>query len=369
MSTNSGVSPAVDALLAPGNPDDDPLIVRGRYQIVPPSGGKAQPHTRVTNFAKKLEDEFNLTKWKMRTVALGVAQRSDIVAGVLANSDDKGELDKLCEAAQDAAQANVRRETGTHLHRMTERVDAGEKDLNFGPYASDVDAYTAALGSIKARVELIEAVIVHEPLGLAGRLDRTVFVPHHDANAIPGMADSERRYIADLKTGEDLSYSWGSIAIQLAIYAGATTIYDKDTQKHSPMLEVDQNRALVMHLPAGQATCTLYWVNLEAGRRGIQLTQQLQAWRKGTKKLAQLDPLQFVARPELREYVAARIRAIIDAGHGAKLAASWPERVPTLKASDQHTEQQLDLVIAFCDIVEGELGLPFGDLTDPRKAS
>ena len=34
-----------------------PLIVRGRYQIVPEGADKPKAYTRVTNFAKKLEDE------------------------------------------------------------------------------------------------------------------------------------------------------------------------------------------------------------------------------------------------------------------------------------------------------------------------
>ena len=350
------VTEDIEAFLTAAPRPDEQLIKRGRYQIVPAGGGNPKPHTRVTNFAKKLEDEFNLTKWKMRTVALGVAARSDIVAGVLANSDDSGELDKLCEAAQDAALANVRRETGTHLHRMTERVDAGETLDLPEPHRSYIAAYTKALASIGAIVELIESVIVHEPLGLAGRLDRTVFVD--------GV-----RYIADLKTGENLSYSWGSIAVQLAVYAGATTIYDPETQTHSPMLPVDQNRALVIHLPAGKGEAVLYWVNLEAGRQGIALTQQVMNWRHGAKKLAQTEPLQFVARPELRQYVEARVRGVIDAGAAGELASHWPDRLPTLKAFDGHSEQQLDLIIALCDIVEGGVGMKFSDVVDPRLAS
>lgn len=346
----------VEAFLQPGKPEADPLIKRGRYQIVPANGGNPKPHTRVTNFAKKLEDEFGLTKWKLRTVMLGTAMDAGIGAMALANSDDVKTLDDLTEKAMDAARANVRRETGTALHRMTERVDAGETGLKFGQYEKDMQAYTAALASIGARIELIEAVIVHEPLGLAGRFDRTVTI-------------GERRYLADLKTGEDLSYSWGSIAVQLAIYAGATTIYDPATKKHSPMVAVDQGRALVIHLPPGKGEATLYWVNLEAGRYAIELTQKLQAWRKGTKSLVQIDPAPFVARPELREYTRSRVQTIIAAGHGAELAQGWPERTPTLKGSDQHSEKQLDLIITLCDILAGKHSLPFDDARDPRAAA
>lgn len=347
--------PTVESFLASGRPED-PLIKNGRYQIVPANGEKAKPHTRITNFAKKLEDEFNLTKWKQRQVLLGAAQRSDIIVGALADGDDKKKLDELAEQAQDAAKSNVKRETGTALHRIIERVDAGE-DLKLPePWASDVAAYKTALASISAEVELIEQVVVCKSLNLAGRFDRTVI--------IDGV-----RYMGDLKTGDDLSYSWGSIDIQLALYAGADTIYDPDTKKHRPMPPVDQSRALVMHLPAGKGVCDLYWLPLEAGRRGIQLTSQLLEWRKATKKLPFKDHTEHLqARAELRDYVEAKVRHLLDGGHGDELAGDWPPDVPTLKASDSHSEAQLDKILLACDVLEGHRQLPFSALTDPRRS-
>lgn len=346
------IAPDVTAFLADEPREADPLIRNGRYQIVPANGDKPKAHTRITNFAKKLEDEYGLTKWKMRTVLLGAARRPDIVLAALANDDDKQKLDQLAEDATDAANANVKRESGTALHRLAERVDQGETLKLPEPTKSDIAAYSKCLVDLKAEVELIEAVVVCPRLNVAGRLDRTVI--------IDGV-----RFILDLKTGEDLSYSWGSIAIQLALYAGAETIYDPDKKKHHPMPDVDQSRAIVIHLPAGKGTATAYWVNLEGGRRGIALVKELLEYRKGTKFLATLEPGQFVARPELREYVAARVGYVIDSGHGAELAATWPN-VPTLKASDQHTELQLDSILAQCLFIEADHHLPFPDFSDPR---
>jgi hypothetical protein len=346
------ITDAVEAFLTK---EPDPLIKRGRYQIVPADGEKAKPHTRITNFAKKLEDEYNLTKWKQRMVLLGAAQRSDITIAALANSDDKAELDRLADAAMDAAKANVSRETGTALHRICERIDQGE-DLDLPePWRSDAAAYTKALADLGATVELIEEVVVVPRLALAGRLDRTVLI-------------GDTRYICDLKTGENLSYSWGSIAIQLALYAGAETIYKPQTKKHQPMPDVSQDRALVVHLPAGKATAIPYWVNLEAGRRGIALVQEVLAWRRNSKDIASRDEQAFVAHPLVRTYTEARLRYVIDAGHGAELAASWPAGVPTLKESPNHTEPQLDLLVFVCSEIEARHGLAFPDIEDPRDA-
>jgi hypothetical protein len=325
------------------------LIVRGRYQIVPEAGGKPIAHTRVTNFAKKLEDGYTLTAWKQRNVLVGAAQRTDIIAATLAAGDDKTELNRLAEAAMDAAKANVGRETGTALHTLTEQVDSGMTVNMPSPWREDIEAYSACMAELGTTIRRMEEVVVIPDLKLAGRFDRLV--------DIDGTT-----YVMDLKSGADLSYSWMSIAIQLAIYARAETIYDPDTQTHEPMPSVDQRRALVVHLPAGKATATPYWVDLAQGRKGIELTNAVLKWRS-TKDVA--EPAANL-RVDMRGYVVERVRCIIDAGHGEKLASIWPDGVPPLKASDAHTEVQYDEILAVCVLVEGLFGMPFPESNDPR---
>lgn len=332
----------------------DPLIKNGRYQIVPDGEKKAKAYTRVTNFAKKIEDTFSLTRWQQRMVLLGAAHRPDIVVAALAAGDDREALNGLAEDAMEAAKANVARELGTALHRLCERVDAGEVVTLPEPWSTDIAVYTHALRQLGATVELIEAVVVYPRLKLAGRLDRTVVI------------DGER-YILDLKTGADLSYSWGSIAIQLALYAGAATIYDPDTKQHTAMPRCNQERAIVIHLPAGEGKATPYWINLEAGRHGIWIVEHVLEWRRGVRHVATTEPISHVAREDVRAYVAARIRNIIDSGYGAELAQAWPANTPTLKASGTHSEAQLDLILVSCSLVEARHEMPFPHLTDPRQ--
>jgi hypothetical protein len=340
-----------------GPVQDDPLIKNGRYQIVPKDGEKAKAHTRITNFAKKLEDEFNLTMWKQRMVLLGAAHRSDIVVAALAASDDKKELDRLAESAMEAAKANVRRDTGTALHKLCERLDAGEtlEELALPEtWHNDLVAYMHCLEELHADIEMSEQVVVCPKLGLAGRFDRTVLI-------------NGERFIMDIKTGRDLSYNWGSIAIQLALYAGAATIYDPERKSHRPMPKCDQSSALVLHLPAEEATCTPYWINLEEGRKGIAQVSELLTFRKSTKNFASLAIRPHTpARPELRDYVFARVRYVMDSGHADELARNWPDGVETLKHYDEHSEQQLDLILDACEEIEGRHRMVFPDLTDPR---
>jgi hypothetical protein len=341
------------------------LVVRGRYQIVPEGGEKAVAHTRVTNFAKKLEDGYTLTAWGKRMVLVGAAQRTDIIASTLAAGDDKRKLDALTESAMDAAKANVRRETGTALHSLCEQVDAGMTVDMPSPWREDVEAYTACMQSIGASVSRMEEVVVLPDLKLAGRFDRLV--------KIRGTT-----YVMDIKTGANLSYSWLSIAIQLALYAEAATIYDPDTHKHEPMPRVNQERGLVIHLPAGEARAVPYWVDLAEGRRGIDLTRSVLAWRstKGvaepvavrrTDEIAKAMDTQEVPPSNMREYVVARVRAIVDAGHGADLATHWPFDVPTFKASDAHTDAQYAEILGACIVVEGRNQMPFSEISDPRN--
>lgn len=333
------------------------LVVRGRYQIIPKGGKKPVAHTRVTNFAKKLEDGYTLTAWGKRMVLAGAAQRSDIIVAALAAGDDKGELDRLAESAMDAAKANVRRETGTALHLLCETVDQGGKVDMPSPWREDLEAYAACLRDLGATVERTEQVVVIPKLKLAGRFDRLV--------NIDGTT-----YVMDLKTGADLKYSWNSIAIQLALYASAETIYDGDNGMHEPMPAVDQARGLVIHLQAGEATATPYWVNLEAGRAGIALTAKVMEWRKQNAVSTQVgsgDKPAFTAAGALRAHVVERIEAIIAGGHGKDLAGRWPLDVPTLKASADHSEAQLDQILAACVAIEAAQQMAFPVDSDPRK--
>ena len=46
----------------------------GRPLITPPDGTTPVPYTRVTTFAKAVEDTYHLGRWAERMVALGMAK-------------------------------------------------------------------------------------------------------------------------------------------------------------------------------------------------------------------------------------------------------------------------------------------------------
>ncbi len=362
------ISATVDQLTRP-EPKRDRW---GRYLIVPTAGGKARSHTRVTTFAKSIADTYNLTEWAKRNVALGMAQRSDLVAMAHGlTHDDKAAMKEVVEAAEEASGANERRRLGTAIHRMCERVDAGELPLDQVPDAqrADVAAYRARLDTAGVEVlpELIERICVIDPYTLAGTFDRVV---RFDG----------RLMVADIKTGREVSYGAGEMAIQLACYANATSLYEPTTEQHEPMPELDRTRGLIIHLPAGEARCELHLVDLTAGWQACELAASVRKWRSRKDLLVAIAPDAALplavepdaeptpaATPERRQWVVDRVQAVI--GHqgtnGGKTAPEtlvglWPAGVPTLKDFDGHTDAQLDQIAKVLDEVEARFGIGFG---------
>src|SRR5262249_32211119 len=143
------------------------------------------------------------------------------------------------------------------------------------PFDKDIAAYRAATASLTISRNYLEQICVIRELGVAGTLDRVLRLPH-----------ARLPMIGDAKTGRDLVYSWTEIAIQLALYAHADTIFDPLTGRHRNMIEVDQEKALVIHLPAGEARCQLYVVDIAAGWEMAQVCATVRAWRK-RKDIAQ----------------------------------------------------------------------------------
>lgn len=237
----------------------------GRYVLPDPETGEKRSWTRATTFAKSVAETSALTKWQCRMVAKGVATRPDLYA--LAASTDvgnKAKLDKIAEDAKDAVAASSGANLGTALHAFTEQVDAGQAVAVPKPWDADIEAYRVKMrqAGIQVDPKHIERIVVVPELGVAGTLDRIVIPPAR---------------IGDVKTGKDLSYSWGEIAIQLALYAHAAAMWDDGA--YLPMPDVDQDTALVVHLPVGKARCDLYEVDIAAGWQAALMCRDVRAWR------------------------------------------------------------------------------------------
>ena len=252
----------IDAFLGKTEPPRDRF---GRPMIKTPDG-KTKAYTRCTTYVGALEDTFNLGQWQQRMVALGLAQRDDLlmaVGSLTASQQDKAELNRIVDAAREAAAASAGATIGTALHKMCERLDRGEKFAIPTAAKTDIAAYRDATKHLTWT--RIEEMTVNDALEVAGTPDRI------------GSAPGQQARVYDLKTGS-IDYGLGKIAMQLAMYARSEA-YDVDLGTREP-LDVDLDVATIIHLPAGQGTCELVDVDIRAGWEGVALAGQVRAWRK-----------------------------------------------------------------------------------------
>lgn len=336
------VAPADDMFSAQATPGKKPkgaepgesALVRrdgyGRYKIPHPDRWHAlpedqrqhapdEPWTRATTFAKSISDTYVLDQWGNRMVAKGIALRPDLRALAAATPlTDRDTLNRIAEDAKQAAGSKVRANLGTAMHTFTESVDRGE-EVNATPEeAQDLRAYRSALADAGVVVlsDYIEMTVVEPTFNIAGTFDRIV---QHNGELV----------IGDLKTGRDLSYGWGEIAVQLAIYARASHIYvwSKDGGHFVPMPKVSQTRALVFHLPVGEAECVVYEVDIQQGWEAADLCARVREWRK-TKNLARPLSRAVAAQPTVVVTQPTPMDRIHAATTKAELSALWKELQP-----------------------------------------
>lgn len=250
------------------HPDHEGICRDGKDQprILTPTG-EVRSYARSSNYGKVLDDLNGLMGWKCRMTALGTVERPDLYEGIKAYSNDvnhqkfKTLTDELLEAGGASRAAN----RGSAVHALTELVDQAQPLGDLPPdIAADLDAYRRALDEYEIDPLMIEAFCVQDTLRVAGTFDRLVKV---------GGVD----YIADLKTSKSINYphSW---AIQMAIYA-RSQLYDIATRERST-LAADRKKALLIWLPAQQARCELWWIDIDAGwEAATTLVPAMKAWR------------------------------------------------------------------------------------------
>jgi hypothetical protein len=329
-----------DTILAAAEPVDRWKRDRwGRPLVLPPDGGTPVPYGRPSGFGIVLEDRFGLNKWQTRMACLGLAQRADLLAQFAAASDDRAR-DALINQAQEAAGASSGANMGSALHSFTEALDLGRDITVPAPWDADVQAYSQALADHGIVIDpaMIELDVVCDDLALAGTADRYVMW-------------QGRRVVADLKTGKKIADPALGYSVQLAVYA-RSFLYHHDTGARTD-LECCHDVGLIIHLPAGQARCDIYEVDLRAAWDLAHLAAQVKQAQKRKGVVVKSSPGASAVPPPastdapgepltqaLRaELVAALKRA--DAPALERIAAAWPPGVPTFKQSQDHSRDEL----------------------------
>lgn len=296
-----------DTGAAPGD------IVNGRYVLPHPESGKGHTWMRTTSFISTISDTYGLHKWEIREVIRGLALREDLYATACGTdaSDTKG-LNHLADAAADAAGAYTGRRVGSALHKFTERADRGLDHEAPARWAPKVDQYAQAIKEHCLTVvePLVERTVVNLRYGCAGTFDRGLLT--HNGQLV----------IGDLKTQKSI-YSYCSIAMQLAMYAGADYMWNADKLAYEDMPAFNQDFALVMWLPAEGSGCEVHWVDLGKGRSRLELCAGvLEARKEGKRKNAVGG---FRSAPGRVEVVEAYARRFAESSTREELCGLYAE--------------------------------------------
>lgn len=263
----------------------------GKFNQCPTcKGGRSvkRSYTRMTTFIDVLEDKAKLADWKMRNVLLGVAADPGFLVGVsdMDPEGDQKELSRRAEAAAEVAGASVKSRQGSHLHTLSELIDAGESLPAFnerdGMPVTEADrvdmfAYWEATAPLFEIVR-VEQLVVNDRFKVAGTPDRNsrprkVLVAPNGEKLTPDDV-----LITDLKTGR-VDYGQLKMCMQLAGYANSP-LYDKGSGGRVYPPNVSRSWGIIMHLPAGSGVCRLYWADLRLGWEALQLASSVRAMRK-----------------------------------------------------------------------------------------
>jgi hypothetical protein len=290
----------------------------GRYRLPHPVTGKVAGRTRVTTFAKTIADTFTLNQWALRMALKGLTMRHDLYALAAATPlEDREKLNDIGEAAKEAASARAAANLGTAMHAFAERADTtGEIDPAMPPDLRRILlARQQALADHRITMvpQMIERTVWVPDFEVVGTFDRWGYVGVPvGAPDVPYPGDTDMAgEILDDKTGRDLTYGQGEIAVQLACYANATFVLNREifwedwrrltagmragaapktmpTHCWEPMPPTRKDRAIVIHMPVAQAVdsptappvVTVLAVDIQQGWQAAKICETVRAWRK-----------------------------------------------------------------------------------------
>lgn len=294
-------------------------VRNGRYQGPNPDTGKATSWMRSTKFAEGVADQFNLTLWQLRMAGMGLALRPDLLSKISDILQSNAKLtpyeiaksqreiiNMIMEDAKLTAGSKDRARKGTILHKHTQEIDMGRKSLGDVPseFRVSVNAYLKAMtdSGLTCIPDLIERSTMCATLKVAGTFDRIL---HVTRDLDPVTFDDGRTVqlhegdfvIGDVKSGQDLSYAWPEILIQLAVYAHGVDETGVAVPDRSPQGKVIWRWAdlaefgieklrtdvgIVMHMPYGERSCDLHYADLVTGWRGAKISQNVAEYQKTT---------------------------------------------------------------------------------------
>ena len=278
--------------------DKEPEIKRdswGRYRLPTPGDpkGTVKSWTRVTTFAKALDDTTNLTKWMGRMIVKGIADDDALIVQAQdTNISNANTLNRIAEKAKDNAGANDAAANGTAIHTLTEKEDKGEKYRVPAKWKKHIDGYKRIKdeSGLEFLPEFIERVVALPELGVAGTFDRLCRVKH-DMNVTVGGKNFKLTkgefVVGDVKSNKRLDFAQLSIAVQLATYSRADSVWNLREEKWEPLPKINQHVGFIFHLPSDTGEAALYVIDLDRGWEAAQVCKTVRELR-GYKDLVQV---------------------------------------------------------------------------------
>jgi len=259
----------------------------GGEPIITMPDGKSERYARTSSLGDTLDEKSALNNWLVSKAMEGMGRNPEIVAKVIAVTpydDHKPAWTKLREEAIQAGRGAYRADVGTAVHAMSHRWET-EPTFDPGePYRSALEAYTVVKDSLGLVSQMFECHIVNDVIRVAGTADRLFQLTRPllcpDGTILPAGT----LIIGDLKTGDSLEYAIPGYTIQLAGYAGGV-LYDVEAQVRMPTPSICQRWAIIMHLDVENAHCDFLWVDLEVGRYGAHLANEVREWRRAWRRV------------------------------------------------------------------------------------
>ena len=351
-------------------------------------------YSRPSGFGKDLDDESALVNWRIDRAMDGVASSPALSAKVAAVLGQKKGRKDLRDEAILIGRGGESADMGNALHAMTHRLESEEGYVAVEPYAADLACYLSHLDEAGLVSEHIEVHLCSDTWRAAGTADRIYRATRELTVPIGPPILPGQLFLGDLKTGAKLDYSLPGYCVQLAIYCDSV-FYDVTTQERSPMPDnLRTDWGLLVHMPAGTATCTFLWCDLEVGREGASIVRAVRNWRSRddftrpfrfppSDEIAVLDSTIHDLEHEVVDvmevifeddqgwieamlpWVQARINAIGSHNDArAMLLRRWPANLPPPRSGSVNGPQ-LATIGRLLDTIEGAYSLPFVE-GDPR---
>jgi len=357
----------------------------------PDDPDRTERYSRCSSYAKLLDDEEALHSWRIWKAMQGVATSKALQIQVsAAREEDKTERKELRDRALDKGAANEKADQGTGLHAICARVDDESDDFEVPEqFAADIQAYQACLRLYGLKPLLIECHMVNDAWRAAGTADRVYETTK--PLVLPSMFELPpgSLLLGDLKTGQKLDFALPGYTVQCALYATGQ-LYDIHTERRTATPKIDQDWALLIHMPVGKGRCDLLWVSVEVGLTGAWLAKEVKDWRKKWKSGWDRYDVMPVAEPvepidqlisdgeavdvtpepeifsDMRAYCVKRILTIGQHAEARKwLLTKWPPSLP--KPQDITLPGDLVRLLDLLDAIEAQFSIPFMH-SDPRES-